>query len=99
MANDPRVSTQRKKPTSPTRLTDDPGLTRVVRSPRERLSPQQEQSALLRLASELEAGNFSARAPENLDGFLGKIATRLNSLAHRNQTLVQELARLSAAVG
>src|SRR5262245_42491351 len=55
--------------------------------------------ALLRALKDLEQGDFNARLPVEWTGLPGKIADVFNSVVEQNQTLANELARLSRVVG
>lgn len=61
---------------------------------RKRLSEKK----LLTVLQSLEAGDFTVRAPGNLDGALGEIALSINRLAAKNQALTEEMLRVSNAV-
>ena len=65
----------------------------------ERASDQLDESMLLQVLSDVENGDFGVRMPLGWTGVAGKIADRLNSVIAANQTLGEELARVSRVVG
>ena len=54
---------------------------------------------LLEALSEVRDGNFAVRLPLEWTGVQGKIADRLNEVIAANQSLQEELARVSRLVG
>jgi signal transduction histidine kinase/CheY-like chemotaxis protein/HAMP domain-containing protein len=58
-----------------------------------------EQAVLLRVLSAFKSGDFDARMPLDWTGVAGKIADTLNEVIAANQTLEDELARVSRVVG
>jgi signal transduction histidine kinase/HAMP domain-containing protein/ActR/RegA family two-component response regulator len=56
-------------------------------------------AVLLSVLSDVKNGDFSARMPPEWTGVAGKIADRLNDIIGANQTLAEELARVSRVVG
>ena len=54
---------------------------------------------LLRVLSEVKAGDFTARMPVHWTGIDGKVADRLNEIIVANQALGTELERVSRVVG
>jgi signal transduction histidine kinase/CheY-like chemotaxis protein/HAMP domain-containing protein len=65
----------------------------------ERASDELDESVLLQVLSDVENGDFGVRMPLGWTGVAGKIADRLNSVIAANQTLGEELARVSRVVG
>jgi signal transduction histidine kinase/response regulator RpfG family c-di-GMP phosphodiesterase/HAMP domain-containing protein len=65
----------------------------------ERASDALDESVLLQVLSDVENGDFGVRMPLGWTGVAGKIADRLNSVIAANQTLGEELARVSRVVG
>ncbi|MBY3756119.1 HAMP domain-containing protein [Azospirillum formosense] len=61
----------------------------------DRLSPQ----LLLRALRQFRKGDFSVRLPLDLDGLDGEIAAAFNDVVEMNETLVEEVGRVSAAIG
>jgi signal transduction histidine kinase/HAMP domain-containing protein/ActR/RegA family two-component response regulator len=58
-----------------------------------------DEAVLLRVLSEVRNGDFSVRMPLDWVGVGGKIADRLNEVIAANQTLGDELAKVSRVVG
>ena len=54
---------------------------------------------LLRVLSEVKAGDFTVRMPVHWTGMAGKVADRLNEIIGANQSLGTELERVSRVVG
>ena len=61
----------------------------------DRLSPQ----LLLRALRQFRKGDFSVRLPLDLDGLDGEIAAAFNDVVEMNETLVEEVGRVSTAIG
>jgi hypothetical protein len=58
-----------------------------------------DEAVLLSVLSDVKNGDFGARMPLEWTGVAGKIADRLNDIIGANQTLAEELARVSRVVG
>ncbi|MEJ7891487.1 MAG: ATP-binding protein [Solirubrobacteraceae bacterium] len=58
-----------------------------------------EHETLLRVLSEVEAGDFSVRMPMHWTGVSGKVADKVNAIIAANQALGTELERVSRVVG
>jgi signal transduction histidine kinase/HAMP domain-containing protein/ActR/RegA family two-component response regulator len=58
-----------------------------------------DEAILLNVLSDVTNGDFSVRMPNEWTGVAGKIADRLNDVLAANQTLGEELARVSRVVG
>ena len=56
-------------------------------------------SLFLRVLSQVKTGDFTARLPLDWTGVAGKVADALNDIIAANQTLENELARVSRVVG
>jgi signal transduction histidine kinase/HAMP domain-containing protein/CheY-like chemotaxis protein len=54
---------------------------------------------ILRVLTAFRAGDFSVRLPSDLPGLDGRIADALNEVIARNQSLSEELSRVSKVVG
>ncbi|MGY0710142.1 HAMP domain-containing protein [Azospirillum argentinense] len=61
----------------------------------DRLSPQ----LLLRALRQFRKGDFSVRLPLNLDGLDGEIAAAFNDVVEMNEALVEDVGRVSVAIG
>ncbi|MFL7902694.1 HAMP domain-containing protein [Azospirillum argentinense] len=60
-----------------------------------RLSPQ----LLLRALRQFRKGDFSVRLPLDLDGLDGEIAAAFNDVVEMNEALVEDVGRVSVAIG
>jgi signal transduction histidine kinase/HAMP domain-containing protein/ActR/RegA family two-component response regulator len=58
-----------------------------------------DEAVLLRVLADVRSGDFSVRLPVDWTGMAGKIADTLNDVIAANQTLGEELARVSRVVG
>src|ERR1700681_2426365 len=58
-----------------------------------------ESHVLLKTLIAFKRGNFSARMPVDQVGLPGKVADALNDILDLNEKMVNELARISRAVG
>ena len=56
-------------------------------------------TVLLRVLSDVKAGDFTARMPVHWTGVEGKIADGLNEIISANQAFATELKRVSRVVG
>jgi len=56
-------------------------------------------SEILRVLSSLRRGDFSVKLPEHWTGTAGKIADTLNDIIDTNQTMTNEIRRVSRTVG
>ncbi|CAO3434347.1 probable sensory histidine kinase [Azospirillum argentinense] len=61
----------------------------------DRLSPQ----LLLRALRQFRKGDFSVRLPLDLDGLDGEIAAAFNDVVEMNEALVEDVGRVSVAIG
>ncbi|OYD81579.1 HAMP domain-containing protein, partial [Azospirillum brasilense] len=61
----------------------------------DRLSPQH----LLRALRQFRKGDFSVRLPLDLDGLDGEIAAAFNDVVEMNEALVEDVGRVSVAIG
>ena len=62
-------------------------------------SEELDEAVLLTVLSDVKSGDFSVRMPLDWTGVAGKIADTLNDVIAANQTLGDELARVSRVVG
>jgi len=62
-------------------------------------SHELDEAVLLRVLADVKSGDFSVRMPVEWTGVAGKIADTLNDVIVANQTLGEELARVSRVVG
>ncbi len=65
----------------------------------DRRSDELDEAVLLTVLADVKRGDFSVRMPLTLTGVPGKIADTLNDVISANQTLGDELARVSRVVG
>jgi signal transduction histidine kinase/HAMP domain-containing protein/ActR/RegA family two-component response regulator len=65
----------------------------------EQRSDELDEAVLLTVLADVKRGDFSVRMPLTLTGVPGKIADTLNDVISANQTLGDELARVSRVVG
>jgi signal transduction histidine kinase/CheY-like chemotaxis protein/HAMP domain-containing protein len=63
------------------------------------ISHELDEAVLMRVLADVKNGDFSARLPVDWTGVAGKIADTLNDVIAANQTLGEELARVSRVVG
>ena len=58
-----------------------------------------DEGKLLSALRAFRRGDFSTRLPEDMTGTDGEIAALFNDIIHNNKTMVQEISRVSKAVG
>jgi signal transduction histidine kinase/HAMP domain-containing protein/ActR/RegA family two-component response regulator len=72
---------------------------RATDDPNDELEPRLDEAVLLSVLTDVKNGDFGVRMPLGWTGVPGKIADRLNDVIAANETLGDELARVSRVVG